>query len=508
MTVETELKLHIAAEHLPLLRRHPFLRAFSVARARTVGLYSVYYDTAGLKLHRHALALRLRRSGARWVQTLKGGGQASAGLHQRNEWETPVAAERLDLEALAAAGGVLPHAVRNHLQPVFVTDFSRTIRLLDFEGARIELCLDSGEIRAGQSVYPISELELELKSGAPLQLFRLALALLNIVPLQVEHTSKAEHGYRLFAAGNPVPSKGSFPVLHKAQHTTGALHALIISCLAQVQTNVPGALLELDEEYLHQVRVGLRRLRVVLSIARRVHDDTEAVALREQVGRLCVDLGRAREWDVFVTQTLASLCARMPEHAGLRGVLRASERRRKKVYAETVHRLGSADFQRMLLRFGAWLHSGHWPESDIPLKRFARHILEKQHGRVIAQGAALKENPAQLHALRIACKKMRYSAEMFGSLFANGRGKTYVAQLAAVQDALGALNDLAAAERLLLELESRQRRDTLALIRGWIALEYAGRIARFSVVWQRFAKKNGFWNGCHSARPGAMQVKG
>jgi len=189
-------------------------------------------------------------------------------------------------------------------------------------------------------------------------------------------------------------------------------------------------------------------------------------------------------------------------------VLRASERRRKKVYAETVHRLGSADFQRMLLRFGAWLHSGHWPESDIPLKRFARHILEKQHGRVIAQGAALKENPAQLHALRIACKKMRYSAEMFGSLFANGRGKTYVAQLAAVQDALGALNDLAAAERLLLELESRQRRDTLALIRGWIALEYAGRIARFSVVWQRFAKKNGFWNGCHSARPGAMQVKG
>lgn len=494
MTVETELKLRIAAGHLPLLRRHPFLRALSVARPRTVKLYSVYYDTAGLTLHRHALALRLRRSGTRWVQTLKGGGQASAGLHQRNEWETPVTTERLDLEALAAVGGVLPHAVHNQLQPVFVTDFSRTIRLVDFEGARIELGLDSGEIRAGQSVIPISELELELKSGTPLQLFRLALALLDIVPLHVEHTSKAECGYRLFSTGNPVPSRGSFPVLHKTQNPAGAVHDMIGACLAQVQANVPGALLERDEEYLHQVRVGLRRLRVVLAIARRVYDDAGAEVLREQVGHLCADLGRAREWDVFVTQTLAPLCARMPEHAGLRGVLRASERRRKKLYAETVHGLASTDFQRLLLRIGAWLYSGHWPESVIPLKRFARHILDKQHDRVIAQGVALKENPAQLHALRIACKKMRYSAEMFGSLFANAGSSAYLAGLAAVQDALGALNDIAVAERLLLELEGRQRRDTLALIRGWIAHEYAGRIAKFGVVWPRFAKKNGFWN--------------
>jgi len=494
VTVETELKLNIAAEHLAILRRHPFLRSLSVARARTVRVYSVYYDTAELKLRRHAMALRLRRIGKRWVQTLKGGGQASAGLHQRDEWEMPVATERLDFEALAASGGVIPHAVRNHLQPVFVTDFSRTIRLLDFEGARIELAMDSGEIRAGQSACPISELELELKSGEPLQLFRLALALLDIVPLRVEHTSKAEYGYRLFTAGNPAPSKGSFPAMHKAQNTTSALHAMIVACLAQVQVNVPGALLELDEEYLHQVRVGLRRLRVVLAIVRHIYDDPEAVALREQVGRLCVDLGRAREWDVFVTQTLASICARMPEHAGLREVLRASERRRKQLHAATVNRLASADFQRMLLRFGAWLHSGKWPEPGIPLKRFALRILEKRHERVLAQGAASRDNPAQLHVLRIACKKLRYAAEMFGSLFAGGGRKAYVAELAALQDALGALHDIAIADPLLHELDSRQRRDTLALIRGWIAHDYVECVAKFSKVWQRFVNKNGFWN--------------
>ncbi len=183
MAIETELKLHITPEHLQKLKRHPFLRSLSSSRALTQKLYSIYYDTADLELRQHAMALRLRRVGKQWLQTLKGGGQVSAGLHQRNEWEMPVLSEQLDFDALKASGGELPHGVRNRLQPVFVTDFSRNVRLLNFEGAQIELCMDSGEIRAGQSSCPISELELELKSGSPQQLFKLALALLDIVPL-------------------------------------------------------------------------------------------------------------------------------------------------------------------------------------------------------------------------------------------------------------------------------------------------------------------------------------
>lgn len=494
MMIETELKLHIAAGHLAVLRRHPFLRALSVAPARTVKLYSVYYDTAELKLRRHGMALRLRRIGTRWVQTLKGGGQVSAGLHQRNEWEMPVAAEQLDFDALARSGGVLPRGVRRHLQPVFVTDFSRSIRLLDFEGARIELGLDSGEIRAGRSLFPISEVELELKSGEPMQLFRLALALLDLVPLRVEHTSKAEYGYRLFAAGNPAPVKGSFPVLHRGQHPAAALQAMMVACLAQVQANVPGALLELDEEYLHQVRVGLRRLRVVLAIARRVHDDAEATALREQVARLCTDLGHAREWDVFVSQTLRTVAARLPDDSGIRALLQASERKRKQLHAATVDSLDSPDFQRMLLRFGAWLQSAQWQEPGIPLQRFARRILQKQQRKVLAQGAALQVNPAQLHALRVACKKLRYSVEMFASLFAAAGGKAYLAKLSAVQDDLGALHDIAIADQLLGELDGRQRRDTLEFVRGWIGHEYAGRVAEFARGWRRLARADAFWD--------------
>jgi inorganic triphosphatase YgiF len=495
MAVETELKLHISPEHLQKLKRHPFIRSLSADRARTLKLYSIYYDTADLELHRRAMALRLRRIGKQWLQTLKGGGQVSAGLHQRNEWETPVLSEQLDFAALKSCGGELPGGVRNRLQPVFVTDFTRNVRTLNFEGATIELCMDSGEIRAGQSSCPISELELELKSGPPQQLFKLAQALLDIVPLDVEHTSKAEYGYLLFSAAKPSVSKAGFPALKKSQSIASALQGTIAACLSHVQSNVPGAMLKLDEEYLHQVRVGLRRLRVVLAIALRYRSDDELIALRAQVARLCVELGRSREWDVFVTQTLAPICTRLPEHEGLREVLNVSERARKKQHAGMENSLASPDFQRMLLRFGAWMHGEQWGETGMTLQQFASRALEKRSKQVLVNGRALAgENAAQLHALRIACKKLRYSTEMFGGLFGESGSKAYVAVLAELQDILGTLNDIAVAHRLLNELDNTARHDTLALIRGWMEHDYAERVAEFGKAWKRFSVQKGFWS--------------
>lgn len=495
MAIETELKLHITPENLLRLKRHPFLRSLSSTRARTLKLYSIYYDTNDLELHRRAMALRLRRAGKQFLQTLKGGGEVSAGLHQRNEWEMPVPSEQLDFALLKAGGGELPHGVRNRLQPVFVTDFSRNVRLLNFEGAEIELCMDSGEIRAGQSNCPISELELELKSGSPQQLFRLALALLDIVPLDVEHTSKAEYGYLLFSAAKPSVSKGRFPALKKSREISGALQSLISACLSHVQSNVPGALLKLDEEYLHQVRVGLRRLRVVLAIAQRHRADAELAALREQVATLCVELGRSREWDVFVTQTLAPICTRLPEHNGLREVLNMSERARKHQHIGMENSLASQDFQRLLLRFGAWMHGMPAIRTEATLEIFASLVLEKRSKQVLKYGKGLVgENAEQLHALRIACKKLRYSIDMFGGLFPDSKTATYLAVLAELQNVLGTLNDIAVAHRLLNELDNASRHDTLALIRGWMEHDYAERVAEFGKTWKRYTVQKAFWN--------------
>jgi triphosphatase len=262
-----------------------------------------------------------------------------------------------------------------------------------------------------------------------------------------------------------------------------------------VQSNVPGALLKLDEEYLHQVRVGLRRLRVVLSIARSFHADTELDFLREQVTRLCVELGRSREWDVFVTQTLAPICTRLPEHAGLREVLEVSERARRHQHAGMELSLASGDFQRLLLRFGSWMHGVPQADAETTLERFARQTLKKRQKQVLRHGEVLVgEDAALLHALRIACKKMRYSVEMFGSLYPKTKTANYVAALSELQDILGNLNDIAVAHRLLNGLDNAARHDTLALVRGWMEHDYAERVAEFGKAWKRFEGIKSFWD--------------
>src|SRR4030065_565682 len=101
------------------------------------------------------MALRLRRAGRQWLQTLKGGGSVKAGLHQRNEWEVPVRGAALDFSLLSEAGGPqaaewdehLPKPLRKKLQPVFVTDFFRSSRMLLWQDTQIELCMDQGEVR-------------------------------------------------------------------------------------------------------------------------------------------------------------------------------------------------------------------------------------------------------------------------------------------------------------------------------------------------------------------------
>ena len=497
MAVETELKLRIAPEHLNRLKRHPLLKSLSTARASTRKLYSVYYDTPDLKLHRRAMALRLRRVGRQWLQTLKGGGGVQAGLHQRNEWETPVAAEVLDFEALKSCGQHLPAGVRKKLQPLFVTDFARTTRLLVFEGAEIELCMDSGEIRAGKKSRPISELELELKSGEPAQLFRLALALLDIVPLEIEHTNKAEYGYRLFAHARPAVVRTVTPDLAKCPDLPCALQAMIWSCLFHLQANVPGAVQKLDEEYLHQVRVALRRLRVVLSVAEAFRADGELGGLREQVAVLGVELGRLREWDVFVTQILAPMRARLPQQAGLRGVLRASEKLRGEHHAAVERRLQAQDYQRFLLHFGAWMHGSYWREpiaDGLTLPRFAEQILDKRSRQVDKRGKHIATADAeQLHMLRIACKKLRYSAELFVSLYDAHQAKRYLAALTTLQDTLGMLNDMAVAQHLLDELGAGAQHESIRLIRGWIERDYKDKGVKLNKAWKKFSGQKAFW---------------
>ena len=508
MAVETELKLRIAPGQLARLKRHALLKSCSVSRPVTRRLQNIYYDTPKLDLHNSAMALRLRHAGRQWLQTLKGGGSVQGGLHQRDEWEVPVKRAALDFSATQAVewDEHLRPSLRKKLKPVFVTDFSRNSRMLDFHGAQIELCMDQGEVRTGQRSMPICELELELKSGKPRQLFELALALLEIVPFELEAVSKAEQGYRLLSgyAGHPV--KGVAPVLAGTDTLADALQKLVWSCLQHFQDNLSGvmghgAMAGDDAEYLHQMRVALRRLRVVLRMAEKVRADRQLARLYKDVSDLCVALGRIREWDVFITQTVQPMCARMAGHAGLQALLAASERQRAACYMELRGPEQARERQRLLLHFAIWMNGAYWKqrtETAQQAQDFATRRLRKLSRRFARSGQQLDTaGAAQLHALRILAKKLRYSAESFATLYDRRKAGSFLDALSEVQDVLGQINDIAVAHRLLDGLAAdatlAAHQEAVVLVRGWIAHELSGQLAALRKSMQTFKKQPEFW---------------
>src|SRR5690349_14749531 len=118
---------------LPAIRAHPAVAAVARGRPRTTHLVSTYYDTPARDLAAAGVALRLRRAGGRWLQTVKGAGDAAAGLHRRAEFEWPVATPRLDREKLATTPFRKLFA-RNGgaYRRVFATDVRRSVQPLVF----------------------------------------------------------------------------------------------------------------------------------------------------------------------------------------------------------------------------------------------------------------------------------------------------------------------------------------------------------------------------------------
>src|SRR6476620_1344426 len=98
--MEIELELLIEPAHAQALRDHPLLKKYAGAAPTRHQLMTTYFDTPDLYFSRHRAALRVRQTGAGWVQTLKDGNQVQGGLHSRNEWEAEIEQEAPDLAAL------------------------------------------------------------------------------------------------------------------------------------------------------------------------------------------------------------------------------------------------------------------------------------------------------------------------------------------------------------------------------------------------------------------------
>lgn len=503
--METELKLLLAPQDLRRLRGDPQIKALQQGRAATRRVHSVYYDTPEHALLQAGVALRLRRDGRRWLQTLKTRGQAAAGLHVREEWEWPLAREALDFGLIAQtpqARLFRPARLRAALGPAFVTEFTRTSLHLGFaDGSLAELCLDSGEIRSDRRATAISEAELELLAGSPVRLFELALELAERLPLRLGHASKAERGYAL-ARGQPArPVKAAALELDAQGSVAAAFSAIVRSCITQMQANEAGLLAGRDPEYLHQVRVAMRRLRACFSLFGSVLPQAMFAPIRDQLHAQNTVLGRARDWDVFVHEMLRALRAQRAEDAAVTAFARRCVRLGRVQLRAAQDVVAAQAWQRLWLEFGRLLADAAWqqgrPALAEPLGGFAATVLQQRAAAVKKRGKQRRElDAAGRHRLRIAAKKLRYAAEFFAALYPKRRVRPYVRSLAAMQDVLGALNDAATLLRLLPEALSGARAPNAhvaGMIDGWSAASTHLELNALDRAWEHWQRQKPFW---------------
>jgi len=477
MANEIELKLALPESAQRAFLRHPVLK--TAAGRTTAQIVSIYYDTPDLALRKSGVALRLRRRGRSWLQTVKCAGSSAGGLSARPEWETRYGGH-FDFSAVddeSVRKRLEKRSILTRLTPMFETSFRRTT--WNFGDAL--LMFDRGWIAANGRREAISELELELAGGEVGALFALAGALAERLPLMPAPLSKAERGIRLHLGTAPAPARAGEIPLDPNLPPRNAFRAVALSCLDQMQLNHAGAVTSEDPEYIHQMRVATRRLRAALRLFGPALPPDFAGALLPPLREMMAKLGKARDLDVLLTDICAPVIAALPDEPRLSALAGIITEERYTARRQAVRHLEAREFGSLMVRLAALLHS---PALDTPgdgdaadfaagrLRRLRRKV------RTLALAARL-DDPASLHALRIGIKRLRYALEFFASL---ARGKTrhrLAAWLAQVQGTLGELNDLANAGHLLMACAGHDERlrEAVTLIGGWHGPRHAGLMA-------------------------------
>jgi inorganic triphosphatase YgiF len=507
MPQEIELKLATDPATLASIMKHPAVAALASGESRRVKLVSRYYDTAQSELHATGIALRLRRDGTRWLQTVKGLDSAVAGLHQRSEFEWKLKRARLDFAKLATTPWqktLSESAAR--LEPLFSTDVTRTSRLLSFpDGTRAMLCLDDGFIVAKGRRSAVCEIEIELVNGSAQRLRELAIALATDLPVRVAHASKADRGYALAGAFPIRPLRAMRVPLPDHPSAAAAVAAVGADCLRQIGGNAEAVGAGQDSEFVHQLRVGVRRLRSLLKFVTTLVPPERVTPLDEELAWISAATGAARDWDVFVTETLASITPHL-ETTQLRralGQLKARASRMRALQRAAIRQAAASQrLARLLLTLGAlFAEIEAVPGEAVPSARaLAQGELDRRDKRLAKRARGLRHAaPIERHRARIAAKKLRYAAEFFAPLYSKSRASDYIDALADLQTRLGTLNDLATAGRLLGELANDKKRgpnisEAEGIVRGWIAASTQFELARAAKARRALAKLKPFWN--------------
>jgi inorganic triphosphatase YgiF len=514
MAAEVELKILLDAAGAKRLRNRAAALAQSGESIRNQSLNAVYYDTVDRALSAQRIALRVRKEGRRWVQTVKAGAGVIGGLSRVEEWEAPAPGGRLDLDLIpdpAARAAIDAACDGAPLGPVFETAFRRgSVRLPGPHGGVVELAIDIGEIRAAGRAAPMAEAELELIEGDARDLFAVARTLFPEGPMRFSRRNKAARGFALAdgapaVAPTPAIIKAAPVTLAPAQTTEEAARDVLRACLDQIAGNAAAAALSDAPEAAHQLRVGLRRLRTAAALFREALGGPALAALEAEAKALADVAGAARDLDVLSEDLLAPLEA---DDAGVAALRAALDTRREERRAAMRARLSSPETPAFLFDLGAFVEGRGWLRpADFgqtaalaaPVAETARAALDTRWKKVAKLGAKVESLDIEArHDLRKRLKKLRYAVEFFDALYPSKVTKPFLKRLKALQDDFGALQDLATARLILLAPEAPGADDPAAQRAAGYALgRWEGAAdAAFAAAkghWAALAEAGPFW---------------
>jgi inorganic triphosphatase YgiF len=487
----------------------PLLSGVTVSPEREI--ISTYFDTQSRELKRNGLTLRLRRKGrAAPVLGVKWTAETTEDAFTRGEIEVrapdgmpdinlfePVLRDRLKAMIGDAA-----------LTPLFETRFKRRTAVVTHGRSDIELAVDDGVIIAGNSRLPLTELELELKSGNTADLVNCARELAKECGLSLQFEPKAGRGYRLLEGEAARPQKALPVALTRTANFDDVITAVISNSLMHFVANWTSLSDSDAPESIHQLRVALRRMRSALSIFRKAITLPELEDIRSEARCIASALGPARECDAFRQNALAGpFRNEFKRFKSAVRLLEVVETRRQESYViarrtidDPATTLFVLDVQSFLLR-RAW-RTALSPQ-DLGLlaseaRAFAGPVLDRLRRRVVKRGKHLPDMPdEERHELRIALKNLRYAVEFFGGPFGNGKDtRDFLRIVADLQEDLGIHNDAVTAESFIATLNIAndvEAQFAAGYLLGYYRHATIAADTHLSKKWKNFRRATAFW---------------
>lgn len=490
---EIEIKLQVPSS------RRAAVEAAIAARSRGVRtrLQAAYVDTSDRALAAAGLALRLRREGRAWVQTLKGRTPDSMTRFEHNVPRGSAAAMPPIDPALHAGSSVgdtllalLAHGPDDALAVRFSTDIQRRTRTLRVDGARLELAFDRGHIRADGRALVVSELEIELLHGSPQAVLATARRWVAQHGLWLDGRSKAERG-DLLARGDRMAPPTGFGAIELTREMSGpqAWRRVLGACADQILGNASQiASGEYLPEHVHQLRVGLRRLRSAIEL---FDGEGADATLDEPAATLFRRLGAARDAEVVEREFGAALREALRREDVVADGALLPRADAPESLAAVVREPATQGF---LLDLLTAQHAPQAAEDDAEpalRDRLARR-LARWHQSVAKDTARFAElDDAALHRLRKRAKRLRYAAEFAGSLFKRRAVDGYLRAMNDLQDRLGAITDVLTAARVFREATQTPVSRAFAL--GWLAARRTALTDAARREVQAFCKVPRFW---------------